>query len=96
MKGKKNQVHNDSFVYNCIFGIENEINNGDSDGPYYTGFLFILNTIYKNITKISKNQMVKEYLIGFDKQLYDISLYDAVKNKTSGDYQKLLLSLIGN
>ena len=83
MKGKKNQVHNDSFVYNCIFGIENEINNGDSDGPYYTGFLFILNTIYKNITKISKNQMVKEYLIGFDKQLYDIikkADQDIIKN----------------
>ena len=30
------------------------------------------------------------------KQLYNITLYEAVQKNISGDYQKLLLALIGN
>ena len=45
---------------------------------------------------VSRDEIDIERIKRYYKQLYDISLYDAVKNKTSGDYQKLLLSLIRN
>ena len=45
---------------------------------------------------VSRDEIDIERIKRYYKQLYDKSLYDTVKNETSGDYQKILLELIGN
>ena len=57
---------------------------------------FVINDNTLTRILVSRDEIDIERIKRYYKQLYDISLYDAVKNKTSGDYQKLLLSLIGN
>ena len=45
---------------------------------------------------ISRDEIDIDLIKRYYKQLYGITLYEAVSNKTSGDYRNLLLSLIGN
>ena len=45
---------------------------------------------------VSRDEIDIERIKRYYRQLYDKSLYDTVKNETSGDYQKILLELIGN
>ena len=45
---------------------------------------------------VSRDEIDIERIKKYYRQLYDKSLYDTVKNETSGDYQKILLELIGN
>ena len=45
---------------------------------------------------VSRDEIDIERIKRYYRKLYDKSLYDTVKNETSGDYQKILLELIGN
>ena len=45
---------------------------------------------------VSRDEIDSERIKRYYKQLYGISLYDHVSQKTSGDFRNLLLSLIGN
>ena len=45
---------------------------------------------------VSRDEIDIERIKRYYRQLYDKTLYETVKNETSGDYQNLLLELIGN
>ena len=45
---------------------------------------------------VSRDEIDIERIKRYYRQLYDKSLYDIIKNETSGDYQNILLELIGN
>ena len=44
---------------------------------------------------VSRDEIDIKRIKRYYEQLYKVSLYDAVKSDISGDYQKLLLALIG-
>ena len=57
---------------------------------------FILNDTILTRVLVSRDEIDMDRIKKYYKQNYNISLYDQISNKTSGDYKKLLLSLIGN
>lgn len=57
---------------------------------------FIVNDTILIRVLVSRDEIDIERIKRYYKQLYGITLYEAVKDKISGEYRNLLLSLIGN